>query len=444
MKHAYSKIIGKRTSREISNYGPTLAIDKPCAAVVYKGSMAEPLIKAFKGLRYNRERVDDIATCVCPPYDVIADPCVYYERAPCNAIRLELPMGQGGLDPYGAARRTLDAWIAEKTLSFDDEDSMYVYEQEFSVHDTHLRRTGFIPLVRLDRQRILTHEQTQEKARKDRQMLAEALKTSTSLVFAMYEDGSKEIGRLIEGAAREKLYDFIDELSIRNRFYRMTDRAEMTRLASLMNEKKLYIADGHHRLSVSFNLGLPYVAIYLTDMHASGVSILPYHRLVKFTRGRGINEVLAPLEPYFDYSEISQDHGLTLDRLIAGISSSPVPSFLLYGARGKPFLYMLKQKQAIPFNPESHEAVRQLRVNVVHSGVLKYLLGVADEEISFLNDPDEAVACVDSRQCDYAFFVPATTVDEVKAIAENHLSMPPKSTYFYPKVLAGLVFHKYA
>ena len=238
--------------------------------MVDKGSMAEPLIKAFKGLRYNRERVDDIAACVCPPYDVIADPRVYYERAPAMPYDWNCPWGKDGLDPYGAARRTLDAWIAENTLSFDDEDSIYVYEQEFSVHDTHLRRTGFIPLVRLDRQRILTHEQTREKAKKDRQMLAEALKTSTSLIFAMYEDASKEIGRLIEGAAREKLYDFVDELSIRNRFYRMTDRAEMARLASLMNEKKLYIADGHHRLSVSFNLGLSYAAIYLTDMHASG------------------------------------------------------------------------------------------------------------------------------------------------------------------------------
>ena len=99
---------------------------------------------------------------------------------------------------------------------------------------------------------------------------------------------------------------------------------------------------------------------------------------------------------------------------------------------------MLKQKKAIPFDPESDGALRQLRVNVVHSGVLKYLLGVEDEEISFLNDPDEAAACVDSRQCDYAFFVPATTVDEVKAVAEKNLSMPPKSTYFYPKVLTGL------
>jgi len=405
--------------------------------------MAEPLIKAFKGLRYNRERVDDISTCVCPPYDVITDPSLYYGRAPCNAVRLELPMGREGLDPYGAARKTLDTWIADRTLSFDDEDSVYLYEQEFSLHNAHLRRIGFIPLVRLDRKRILTHEQTQELAKKDRLMLTEALRTFTSLIFAMYEDGSEEIATLLEGATREKLYDFVDDQSNRNRFYRMTDTTEMARLALLMNEKNLYIADGHHRLSVSFNLGLPYVAVYLTDMHASGVSILPYHRLVKFTRPRGIQEILAPLEPYFECSEVAVDHGPALDRLIADISSSRGPSFLLYGAGEKPSLHILKQKQAIPFDPDANEAVRQLRVNVVHSGVLKFLLGVEDGEISFLNDPDEAIQRVDSRVSDYAFFVPATTVDEVKAIAESDLCMPPKSTYFYPKVLTGLVFHKY-
>jgi len=423
---------------------PILTIDKPRAAVVNKGSMPEPLIKAFKGLLYNRDAVEDISRCVCPPYDVITDPSVYYARGPCNAVRLELPMEHEGLDPYGAARKTLDTWLAQKTLYFDGEDTVYLYEQEFSVGDVHLQRTGFIPLVRLDRGRILTHEQTREKARKDRERLVGTLKTFTSLIFAMYEDGSKEIGRLIEGAAREKLYDFVDDQSITNRFYRMTDATDMARLASLMNEKRLYIADGHHRLSVSFKLGLPYVAIYLTDMHAPGVSILPYHRLVKFAREKGINEILALLEPYFEISEIPQGQGPALSGLIDAISSTPVTSFLLYGAGEKPTLYVLKQKQAVPFDPESHEVVRRLRVNVVHSGVLKHLLGAKDEEISFLNDPGEAIARVDSGQDDYAFFVPATTVDEVKAVAENGLSMPPKSTYFYPKVLTGLVFHKYA
>jgi len=350
---AASKSVRPRRRDQRRGYPPILAIDKPYAAMVNEDSMPGPLIKAFKGLLYNRDKVEDMSRCVCPPYDVITDPCVYYERGPCNAVRLELPMEQEGLDAYGAARRTLDTWLAEKTLSFDDEDTVYLYEQEFSVGDTVLRRTGFIPLVRLDRARILTHEQTREKAKKDRERLVETLQTFTSLIFAMYEDGSKEIGRLIEGAAREKLYDFIDEQSIRNSFYRMTDATEMARLASLMNEKYLYIADGHHRLSVSFKLGLPYVAIYLTDMHAPGVSILPYHRLVKFTREKGINEILAPLGPYFDVSEIPGQPWVGLSM------ASPLPRFppFSYTVRGKDLFCMFSNRSEP--SPSIRKATRQ-------------------------------------------------------------------------------------
>ena len=105
---------------------------------------------------------------------------------------------------------------------------------------------------------------------------------------------------------------------------------------------------------------------------------------------------------------------------------------------------MLTQKKEMDFDPESHRSLRSLKVNAVHRGVLKHLLRVQDDEISFLNSADEAVRLVNCNQYDFAVFVPATSVEEVKDIAENGLYMPPKSTYFYPKVLTGLVFHKYA
>jgi uncharacterized protein (DUF1015 family) len=133
-----------------------------------------------------------------------------------------------------------------------------------------------------------------------------------------------------------------------------------------------------------------------------------------------------------------------LDELIARISSSPVLSFLLYFNGKTPSLHLLAQKKEMDFDPESRQSLRSLRVNAVHRGVLKHLLRVQDEEISFSNSADEAVGLVNCNRCDFAVFVPATSVEEVKDIAENGLFMPPKSTYFYPKVLTGLVFHKYA
>jgi uncharacterized protein (DUF1015 family) len=412
--------------------------------MVNKGSMRDPLIKPLQGLLYNIEKVKDVSTCVCPPYDVISDPSIYYDRSPYNAIRLEVPASQGGMDPYRGARKVLDGWLADKVLAFDKEPSVYVYEQEFMLNGVTHRRTGLIPQVSLTSRRILTHEQTRKKAKEDRERLIEELKTFTSLIFAMYEDKTKDIERLVKRAKKEQLHDFVDEQSVRNRFFRMTDGTEMTLLASLMDEKKLYIADGHHRLSVSMKLGLPYVAIYLTDMYADGITILPYHRMLKLARKRGIEEIATVLAPYFEVTKEPCESRENLDRSIDALSASPVLCFMLYGGQEKSVLYRFQQKQAIEFDSEAHEELRKLRVNVVHSGVLKQLLGVRDEEISFLNDPGDAMTSVDESRYDYAVFVPATTVDEVRAIADNGLFMPPKSTYFYPKVLTGLVFHKYA
>jgi uncharacterized protein (DUF1015 family) len=260
----------------------------------------------------------------------------------------------------------------------------------------------------------------------------------------MYEDNSGEIDRLIEDFPKETIYDFIDELSIKNTFCRLTDPTLTARLAAMMKEKILYVADGHHRLSVALKLGLPYVAMYLTDMHADGIAILPYHRVVSLKEKKADKQILELVAPYFEVSKVEYPPQAGPEGLVAQISSSPALSFVLYFNGEKPSFYMLTQKKAMDFDPESHRSLRGLRVNAVHKGVLKGLLKVQDDEISFLNSADEAVSLVNRDHYDFAVFVPATSVEEVKDIAENGLSMPPKSTYFYPKALTGLVFHKYA
>jgi uncharacterized protein (DUF1015 family) len=405
--------------------------------------MSESFIKPFKGLLYNKTKIADISACVCPPYDVIDDPLPYCRRSGFNAIRLELPVGTREADMYDTARKTLDNWLSQQILVFDDRESVYLYEQEFALHGRMHRRSGLIPLVRLDRRHILAHEETRKEAREDREKLIKKLGAFTSLILAMYEDNSGEIDRLIENSPKEKIYDFADEASIKNSFYRITDPAATARLAAMMEKKRLYVADGHHRLSVALKLGLPYAAICLTDMHADGIVILPYHRIVRLRENKEPAQVLALLSPYFEATRVEFPQS-GLDELIARISYSPVLSFLLYFNGKTPSLHLLEQKKEMDFDPGSRQSLRSLRVNAVHRGVLKHLLRVQDEEISFSNSADEAVGLVNHNRCDFAVFVPATSVEEVKDIAENGLFMPPKSTYFYPKVITGLVFHKYA
>jgi uncharacterized protein (DUF1015 family) len=406
--------------------------------------MPEPLIRPFKALIYNRRKVDDISRCVCPPYDIIPNPRVYYERSPFNAIRLELPLATPSTTEYDEAAQTLEAWLREGILAADAAETIYVYEQEFTIDGTTYARRGLIPLVHLDHARILTHEETRKAAREDRERLIQRLKTFTSLIFALYDDKQKKIENLLVSSEKELMYDFSDELSIRNRFYRMNDAAQIRELVALMEEKRIYIADGHHRLSVAFKLGLPYVAMYLTDMYSEGTVILPYHRIVRSTSNVSLAQLLEKIEGLLRVERVALTGPEKLKAAVKGLASGLNPSFGLFCKDDKAHLYILSQEKPLFTDKTTPESLRRLSVNVAHTGLLKGLFGIKEEEIAFVNDASEAVQLVNEGRSDLALFVPSTTVDEVRDVAEHGLYMPPKSTYFFPKVPSGFVFYHYA
>jgi len=406
--------------------------------------MNEPLIRPFAGLLFDKEKIDDISQCVCPPYDIIPDPGTYYDRNPFNAVRLELPMATKSGTEYDEAAKTMEKWLRERVLVPDQAPTIYVYEQEFDAEGVSYVRRGIIPLVRLDRSRIFTHEETRKAAREDRERLIQSLKTFTSLIFSVYDDRKGETDVLLGSSAKEKIYDFTDELGIKNRFYRMKNTKEIAGLASLLEDKNIYIADGHHRLSVAFKLGLPYVAMYLTGMYGNGIVIMPYHRTVRFRKERSLKDLLARVAPFLSIEKVAIEGTSELKRRVRQLVAGLNPSFALVSKEDHTHLYVLTQKKPFFTDQSIPESLRRLSVNVAHAGLLKGLLAIEDDEISFVNDAPEAVGQIDDGTSDLALFVPATTVDEVKDVAEHRLSMPPKSTYFYPKILTGLVFHRYA
>ncbi len=409
-------------------------------------TMSETLTKPFNGILYNTNGIDDISRVVCPPYDVISNSAPYYERSAENAIRLELPVPRDSMDQYTAAKNTMDEWLSRKILLSDLRESVYIYEQEFEIDKAPFARRGFIALHKLDKDRILTHEETRKKAKADREQLIGTLKTFTSLVFGLYEDKELEIENILSGPEKEKIYDFTDEQSIHNRFYRMTDADAISRLVSLMSAKKIYIADGHHRLDVSYRLNLSYIPLYLTNMYASGIVILPYHRIINFEKPRPLNEILGLLKDYMDITKQPCSGNGAVKTALSIVSKLVKPSFVLYSKEDLQNLYIVTEKH--PFSPyeemDIHECLKKLKVNVIHSGTIKGLLKIKDEEISFTQDHYESIDLVHKGSLDLAFFLPPTSVEEVKGIADNGLYMPPKSTFFYPKILTGLVFCKYA
>jgi len=406
--------------------------------------MPEQYTKPFKGIVYNKEKIGDITPCVCPPYDVISDVRSYFKRSDFNAIRLELPQSLPSMDKYNAARQTMDMWFDEGIIKQDVDDTVYIMEQEFDFGGTTFLRRGFIALNKLDRERILTHEETRKKAKEDRERLITTLKTYTSLIFGLYEDKNNEIEYILINSKKETIYDFIDEQSIRNRFYRMKDSNEISRLTGLMDKRHIYIADGHHRLDVSYRLGISFIPIYLTNMYSSGIVILPYHRIIKFNGARNIEDILHVLSNYGVIEGYDLTDSASMERVMKDITESERLAFAFCSKDKPDNIYEFIQKTPVPMDKDLHEVLKTLKVNVVHKGVIKDILGIADEEISFTQDYNESLDALKRGSLDLAIFLPPTTVQEVKDIADNNLVMPPKSTFFYPKILTGLVFYKYA
>lgn len=405
--------------------------------------MAAINTKPFKGLLFNPTKIGNIASCVCPPYDVISNAGAYYEKNPFNAIRLELPEPGPSRDRYIAAKETMESWLKDGILEADGKETIYVYEQSFTIGDAEYLRRGFIALNKLQKERILTHEETRNKAKEDRERLITALGTFTSLVFGLYEDKEEAVESVLADSRKDTLYNFVDEESITNRFYRMTDEKDINRLTSLMETKKIYVADGHHRLDVSYRLNLDYVPLYLTSMDSKGIVILPYHRIIKFTRKRGLKELFALMDGHVMIEQYTLVDDTSPRKAAQGINKAAKPSFILFAKEDPHHFYVITEKMPLYTDNSVYDTLRNLRVSVIHTGILKNLLRIEDDEISFTQDFDSSVSLVREGTVDAAVFLPPTTVEEVKEVAEKGLYMPPKSTFFYPKILTGLVFHRY-
>jgi len=340
--------------------------------------MTESSTKPFKGILYNPAKIGDIAACVCPPYDVISSADAYYARNPYNAVRLELPAAEPPLEKYGVAKQTMDQWLKDGILQKDADDTVYVYEQEFTINEMQYLRRGFIALNRLQKERILTHEETRKKAKEDREKLISTLRTFTSLVFALYEDKENVIEDLLADSQKQKIYDFVDEQSITNRFYRMTDQGEIGRLASLMEEKSIYVADGHHRLAVSYRLGLKYIPLYLTNMYSTGIAIFPYHRNIKLSTPRSLTELLALLDERVEIERIPLTGNNSPKEAVEGIRKASKPSYVMYSRNDPDHLYLLREKHPVYADPTVHESTRKLKVSILHTGILKNILNIQD------------------------------------------------------------------
>jgi uncharacterized protein (DUF1015 family) len=430
-------------------------------------------LRPFRGYRYNREKVGDLRPVVSPPYDVIPDELrrELHHRHPHNVIRLILGEEHTGDDAaenrYLRARRYFQEWEDTGILLRESAPAFYVYEQQYPWKRGERRvRTGLIGAVGLeeyDARIVFPHERTMPAPKADRLRLMQALPVNLEQIFCFYPGPSGSITDVLRSATRtDPLCDFGDEAGVRHRLWLLQQSDAIDRLITAFRDRPLFIADGHHRYETALTFqeemrradatGDPekaynFVMMTLVSMEDGGLTALPTHRLIR-AEWRAGAEILRLLEPHFSREERVIGHregGLQkcLDEMEEWGRRGHV--FGLYTGGETLTILTLKDPgvvERLTGGGESRGA-QMLDVVVLQDLIFQRLLGLKDPEmIRFTQDEEVAVREVRHGRAAAAFFLNPIPVTQIAATVSTGQRLPPKSTYFYPKLLSGLVFFK--
>lgn len=426
--------------------------------------MAE--IKPFKGLRYT-EKAGDIKDLCCPPYDIVGEEekAALMNKSEYNIIRLELPVIGGSEDslPYREAASALRGWLKEEILKRDEKDCLYIYEMEFSAAGKVRRVKGFVSLVKLepfDNGVILPHEETLSKAKADRFSLMKITGCNFSQIYSLYTDEDGSVFDIIDGASKNAPdSEFTDDGSVVHRMWKIDDRETISKITEKMADKKLYIADGHHRYETALNYQKyvqgnlnetgtsDYVTMMLVNMENSGLVVFPTHRIVRDLPEFDYNAVCAKCGEYFDITPyLNREKGeIGLEEAY----KNGEKAFVMFTGDNNYTLLKLKDISVMDsLLSEGCKALRRLDVSVLHTLVLERIFGIDKENmanqvnLTYTRSADEALAAVDGKRANCCFLLNPTRVEEIKEVAAAGDKMPQKSTYFYPKLTTGLVMNK--
>jgi uncharacterized protein (DUF1015 family) len=425
-------------------------------------------IRAFRGFRYDLGRVGTLSDVVAPPYDVIdaALQRQLYDRSPHNAIRLELARDEPGgeaADKYARAANTLREWIAAGVIRQDTARGLYVYEQEYAVEGQSFTRRGFLARLRLEpfgKGKVHAHEETMSGPKEDRLKLFRATGFNLSPLFGLYPDAAGEVFAPLEPFTRSgPPLVARDHLGVTHRLWTVTDSATISRVIGAMGPRPVYMADGHHR----YETGLKYLEerraagevpddeapanfclMMLVGMSDPGLLVLPTHRLVSgLDRAVTAPQLEAALAGHFDVVERTASPKAAWEHVQMDGSQTAFGFGTV--SDGRWVVAKLRDGAAMgALAPDHSEEWRGLGVSVLHKLVIDRLLRdkVGGTPVcKYVHLLDEVTDATADKRCQLACLVPPATIGHVERIAGRGEKMPPKSTYFYPKLLTGLVFH---
>jgi len=411
-------------------------------------------IQPLRSLRYDASKAGPLDDVIAPPYDVIDDEQRrrLAAQSPYNVVEVDLPPS------YQHAAEIFHAWLERGVLVREDEPAIWVLRQDCVAPDGAARtRTGFFARVRVDDYgpgRIRPHERTHPGPKQDRLKLLRATQANLSPIFTLFPDREGAAGRVMDQvAAAAPSATATDTEGIVNRLWRSADPDVIAELQMALADAELLIADGHHRYETARvyadEIGGEgdhrYVLMLLCSLADPGLLVLPTHRLLDELKDapekqEAIRDVLLG---NFDVEELAAAAELEPSGEDGRVSFGYMDSFFR-----KPYRVTLRDQAAVDRALDGMpDAYRRLDTAVLEALVLRGALGMRDDDIAELRGLRyssrlaDAIEQVESGAADAGFFMRATPIDQVRAVAAAGESMPPKSTYFFPKVPTGLVFN---
>ncbi len=441
-------------------------------------------IQAFSALRYDLAHVGNLSDVVAPPYDVITpeQQRELYGRHPANIVRVILNRAEPGDEPdahYERAANFIRTWQRHGVMKQDSRAALYIYHQEFELDGAPVTRRGFIARVRLEpfgEGRIFPHEETHSRAKEDRLKLLRATRCNTSQIFTIYADESNDVMQLLESAISDPTpIQATDDAGVVHKMWLVTDSQIISQAAALMGPRDLYIADGHHRYETALNFlaetarqsdvpadhGVNYVSMCCVSMNDPGMVVLPTHRM-----WRGV--------PPITSSALADRLGDLASCEVVGHGAEAAPSVweriqiedrqaqMAFWCADDDAWLMTEltsagRERMAELVPGKSDAWRSLGVSILHELIVPHVLGLdglpapryvraIDEVIEGMQSGDMAGRDATGQEGTAGRFelvtlVMPATIDHVREISQAGERMPAKSTYFYPKLLSGLILN---
>jgi uncharacterized protein (DUF1015 family) len=434
-------------------------------------------LRPFRGIFYHPTQIESLFAVLAPPYDVISrqERDIYYQRHPYNVVRLIYGKDEPGDtpddNPYTRAAQYLHTWLRQGVLRRDPEPAMYLCAEEYMLPDgTRRERQGLIALCRLEpyeRGIVLPHEETSSRPKRMLFDLRSAVEANLDQVFALYADKSGKLAEIFAAQRQQPVrLSFGDQDHMQHRVWAITDPSRLNEIHRVMEGGWALIADGHHRYETCLDYqqlmrqSIPHVTgnewfnftmMYLTDIDDPGLTILPTHRVLRGLSPALVRQITTCLRDICELEAFPcrtpAEREVQRRRLVQEMRRRGTGAHVFGLYTGDETFWLLTYRGAMATQPPTVAGDGDgafLDVSILHNLLLEQALGIDihEDAIAFTQDDAAAVDLVARQDYQVAFLLNPTGVEQIVQPAMTGKRMPRKSTYFYPKLLTGIVMHK--